>query len=85
MKVLQPGRTGLDWGPTTTVWSKANQNEIQVLVISEVVRMEEEFCKIKAVGQQHQGRWMTWEAELDNHLGRLVKDTLGPNPQNLHS
>lgn len=54
-------------------------------MISKVVRMEVELYKIKAVGQQHQGRWMTWEAELDNHLGRLVKDALGPNPHNLYS
>lgn len=67
------------------VWFKANKKERQVRVISEVVRMEEEFCKIKAVGQQHQGSWMIWEAKLDNHLGRLVKDTLGPNLQDLHS
>lgn len=98
MGVLQPGRTGLGWGPTAKMWSRANVKERQDL-ISEVVRMEEESYKIKAVGQRQQGRWTTWEAVIKRSVTwtdmlripqarlsfmiRATFDTL-PSPQNIN-
>lgn len=46
MGVVQSGRIGLGWGPAAKRWSKTNIKERQV---SEVMRMEEEAYKIKAV------------------------------------
>lgn len=97
--VLQPGRTGLGWGSAPKMWSKATRKETKDLVISEVVKMEEECYKIRAVGQQQQGRWTTWEAVINraitwkdmwrmpqarlSFLIRATYDTL-PSSRNLH-
>ncbi len=68
-------------------------------MISEVVKIEEESYKIKAVSQQQQGRWTTWEAVVNRTISwadmwrmpqarlsftiRATYNTL-PSPQNLH-
>lgn len=44
------------------------KNREENMVISEVVREEEEGYKIKAVSQCQQGRWTSWEAAI----GRVV-------------
>lgn len=62
--VPQPGRMGLGWWPTPKVWSKAPKKKRKDLVISEVMQVEEDSYKIKAVGQ-HQGRWTAWEVILN--------------------
>ncbi|KAL7395412.1 hypothetical protein ABVT39_016252 [Epinephelus coioides] len=64
----QQGRAGFGWGPTPKMWSKASRKERKDLVISEVVKIEEESYKIKAVSQQQQGRWMTWEAVVNRTI-----------------
>lgn len=67
-------------------------------MISEVAKIEEEGYKIKAVSQQYQGRWTTWEAVVNRTISwadmwrmpqarlsftiRATYDTL-PSPQNL--
>ncbi|KAJ8369262.1 hypothetical protein SKAU_G00092900 [Synaphobranchus kaupii] len=43
---LQPGRSGLGWGPAPKLWSKASKKERKELVVSEVTRMEDEMYKI---------------------------------------
>ena len=96
---LQSGRAGFGWGTPVMMWSKASKKERKDLVISEVVKMEEESYKIKAVGQQQQGRWTNWEAVVNrvitwadmwripqarlSFLIRATYDTL-PSPWNLH-
>lgn len=52
---VQPGRTGFGWVPTVKRRSKANAKKRQDLVISEVVRMEEE-SSIKG-GRQTGRQW----------------------------
>lgn len=59
--LLQSGRAGFGWGTAPKMRSKATKTERKGLVISEVVKMEEENYKIKAVSQQQQGSWTTWE------------------------
>lgn len=94
----QSGRTGLGWGTTPKVWSKATRKERKDLVISEVVRIEEESYQIKALSQRQQGRWTTWEGVISRTVGwadmwkipqarlsfliRSTYDTL-PSPSNL--
>ncbi|KAL7372628.1 hypothetical protein ABVT39_019614 [Epinephelus coioides] len=94
----QQGRAGFSWGPTPKMWSKASRKERKDLVISEVVKIEEESYKIKAVSQQQQGRWTTWEGVVNRTISwadmwrmpqarlsfmiRATYDTL-PRPQNL--
>ena len=65
---VQAGRAGLGWGEAPRFWSKANRKERKEMVVSEVIRTEEERYKIKAVSQSRQGSWTTWEAF------RLVED-----------
>lgn len=50
------------------MWSKASRKERKDLVISEVAKMKEESYKIKAISQQQQGRWMTWEAVVNRTI-----------------
>ncbi|CAM4420094.1 unnamed protein product [Leuciscus chuanchicus] len=52
----QSGRTGLGWGTALKMWSKATRKERKELVISEVVRTEEENYQIQALSQHQQGR-----------------------------
>lgn len=81
------------------MWSKAPRKEKKDLVISKVIKIEEEGYKIKVVSQQHQGRWTTWEAVVNRTISwadlwrmpqarlcftiRATYDTL-PSPQNQH-
>lgn len=97
--LVQCGRAGFGWGTSPKMWSTASKAEQKELVISEVVREEEEGYKIKALSQCQQGRWTTWEAAIDrvvtwadlwrmpqarlSFLIRAKYDTL-PSPQNLH-
>jgi len=94
----QSGRTGLGWGTAPKRWSKATKKERKELVISEVVRTEEENYQIKALSQSQQGRWTTWEGVISRTVGwadmwripqarlsfliRSTYDTL-PSPSNL--
>ncbi len=96
---LQPGKSGLGWGPAPKLWSKASKKERKELVVAEVSRMEEEKYKIRAVSQHQQGRWTNWEAVTNraitwadmwripqarlSFLIRSTYDTL-PSPRNLH-
>nr|XP_061825268.1 uncharacterized protein LOC133612115 [Nerophis lumbriciformis] len=96
---IQSGRAGFGWVTASKMWSKASRKERKDLVISEVVKMEEESYMIKAVGQQQQGRWTIWEAVVNrvvtwadmwkmpqarlSFLIRATYDTL-PSPRNLH-
>ncbi|KAL7405869.1 hypothetical protein ABVT39_009050 [Epinephelus coioides] len=96
--IQQQGRAGFGWGPAPKMWSKASRKERKDLVISEVVKIEKENYKIKAVSQQQQGRWTTWEAVVNRTISwadmwrmpqarlsfmiRATYDTL-PSPQNL--
>ena len=50
--MLQPGRAGFGWGTAPKMWSKATKKEKKDLVIPEVVKMEEESYKIRALSQQ---------------------------------
>ncbi|KAJ8375377.1 hypothetical protein SKAU_G00059570 [Synaphobranchus kaupii] len=59
---LQPGRSGLRWGPAPKLWSKASKRKRKELVVLEVIRMEDEMYKIRAVSQCQQGRWTNWES-----------------------
>lgn len=97
--LLQPGRASYEWGTAPKMWSKATKKDRKDLVISEVVKMEEECYKIRAVSQHQQGRWTTWEVVINravtwadmwkmpqtrlSFLIRATYDTL-PSPRNLH-
>lgn len=50
----QPGRAGFGWGFSFKMWFKGSKKERIDLVISEVVKMEEERYKIRAVSQSQQ-------------------------------
>ena len=96
---VQAGRAGLGWGEAPRFWSKANRKERKEMVVSEVIRTEEERYKIKAVSQSRQGSWTTWEGVVDRkiswsdlwkipqaRLGFLIRSTYDtlPCPRNLH-
>ncbi len=59
---LHPGRAGLGWGTAPKMWSKGTKKARKELVVSEVIKMEDETYKIKAVSQWQQGSWTTLEA-----------------------
>ncbi len=96
--MVQHGRAGFGLGTSPKMWSKASKMERKNLTISEVMRDEEESCKIKAVSQGQQGRWAMWEGMSDrvltwtdlwrmpqarlSFLIRATYDTL-PSPHNL--
>lgn len=63
--MLQPGRAGFGCGTVPKMWSQATKKEREDLVISEAVKMEEECFKIRALNQQQQGRWSSWEAVIN--------------------
>ena len=48
---VQAGRAGLGWGEAPRFWSKAHRKERKEMVVAEVMRMEEDRYKIKAVSQ----------------------------------
>lgn len=48
---VQADRAGLECGEVPQFWSKANRKERKEMVVEEVIRMEKEHYKIKAVSQ----------------------------------
>lgn len=65
---VQAGRAGLGHGEVPKFWSKASRNERKELVIAEVMRMENECQKVKAVAQGRQGKWTTWESVVPRNI-----------------
>ena len=65
---VQAGRAGLGWGETPRFWSKANCKERKKMMVVEVLRIEEEHHKNKAVSQGRQGSWTTWEGIVNRNI-----------------
>lgn len=96
---VQKGRAGLGRGETPLFWLNASKEEQRAMVVAEVTRTEQERLNIKAVSQNRQGGWMSWEGMTDRSMSwsdmwkitqarlsfliRSTYDTL-PCPRNLH-
>ena len=65
---MQQGQAGLGWVPAPEMWSKATEKERKVLVVSEVIRTEEEILNIRAVSQRQWGRWTNREAATNGAI-----------------
>lgn len=50
------------------MWSSPTTKERKVLVIFEIVKIEDELYKVKAVRQQQQGNRTTWEEVVNWEL-----------------